>query len=79
VGGTFISASDARLKTDITPLNRVLDKVLRLEPKTYQYSATVDANRHSFGFIAQEVEKLFPDFVFTSENGIKELPIAIFR
>src|SRR4029077_18658766 len=61
-GGAFVNPSDARLKKDVTPLTAVLDKLLLLQPKSYQYIATADAGRYSYGFLAQDVEKLFPDF-----------------
>jgi len=78
VSGTFISNSDLRLKTDILDLDGVLDKLLQLQPKSYQYVTTNESDRRSYGFIAQEVEKLFPDFVFSSENGIKGLAYSNF-
>jgi hypothetical protein len=78
VGGAFVNPSDQRLKTDINPLPDVLDKLLLLQPKTYQYIATKDAGRLSYGFLAQDVEKLFPDFVFSSENGIKGIAYSNF-
>lgn len=70
-GGAFVNPSDASLKKNITSLPDVLDKLMSLQPKTYQYIATADAGRYSYGFIAQDVEKLFPEFVFSSENGTK--------
>ena len=78
VGGTFISNSDLRLKTDILDLDGVLDKLMLLQPKSYQYLTTSEDDRRSYGFIAQDVEKLFPDFVFSSENGIKGLAYSNF-
>ena len=78
VGGTFISNSDLRLKTDILDLDGVLDKLMQLQPKSYQYLTTSEDGRRSYGFIAQDVEKLFPDFVFSSENGIKGLAYSNF-
>ncbi len=78
VSATYVSSSDERLKTAITPLPGILDKLLLLQPKTYQYTASVDASRHSYGFLAQEVEKLFPDFVFSSENGTKGIAYSNF-
>jgi hypothetical protein len=78
VGGTFVSSSDERLKTDITSLPGVLDKLMLLQPKTYQYTASANANRHSYGFLAQDVEKLFPEFVFSSETGIKGIAYSNF-
>ena len=70
VGGTFISSSDERLKKDILPLDGTLAKLMQLQPKTYHFISSDDPRR-SFGFLAQEVEKLFPEFVFTSEAGLK--------
>ena len=78
VGGAFVTSSDERLKKNITPLPGVLEKILLLQPKTYQYIATSDAGRLSYGFLAQDVDKLFPEFVFSSENGIKGIAYSNF-
>ncbi len=78
VNGSFISSSDARLKKDISSMDQVLDKLVLLQPKTYHYIASSDANRTSWGFLAQDVEKLFPDFVFSSENGMKGIAYSNF-
>ncbi len=78
VSANYVNSSDERLKTDINPLSRILDKLMLLQPKTYQYTASSDANRHSYGFLAQEVEKLFPDFVYSSENGMKGIAYSNF-
>ncbi len=76
--GNFVSTSDSRLKTNITALPGVLDRVLLLEPMTYRYSASIDANRFTFGFLAQDVEKIFPDFVYTGEGGYKGIAYSNF-
>jgi hypothetical protein len=55
-----------------------LDKLILLQPKTYHYIANSDANRYSWGFLAQDVEKLFPDFVYSSENGMKGIAYCNF-
>ena len=78
VGGTFISSSDERLKKDISPLYDVLNKTLQLQPKTYHYTVNSDNDRHSYGFLAQEVEKLFPEFVFSNDSGIKGIAYSNF-
>jgi hypothetical protein len=78
VSASYVSSSDERLKTDINPLPGILDKLMQLQPKTYQYTASADANRRSYGFLAQDVEKLFPEFVFSSENGIKGIAYSNF-
>ena len=77
VTGNFINNSDARLKKDILPLEDVVSSIMQLQAKTYHYKSS-EGDRRSYGFIAQEVEKLFPDFVFSSENGMKGIAYSNF-
>ena len=69
--------SDARLKTNIQPLGSALDKVMQLRPITYLWNQTY-LGSHSgvssltstkFGFIAQDVQQLFPDIVTQGPDG----------
>lgn len=62
-GNGMYSPSDKRLKKDITELPPVLQYVMKLKPSKYHYIDNTDNTKYSFGFIAQEVEKVFPDFV----------------
>ena len=64
--------SDIRLKNNIAPLNKKvhLDKLQKLIPKSYNFQ---NNNKTSFGFIAQEVEKIYPNLVETDNKGIKSL------
>ncbi len=62
----FVQGSDERLKKDVVPLNTVLDKIMQLQAKTYHYKANNENDPRSYGFLAQDVQRLFPDFV--SEN-----------
>jgi hypothetical protein len=71
VGGTFVSPSDARLKKNIQPLEEILAKLMLLRPATYEYTLGDATNARLTGFIAQDVEKLFPQFVHTGQNGYK--------
>ena len=65
VGGTFVAASDKRLKFNDKPLVNALDVINKLEPVEYdqtyelvdQYTADLPQS-HQCGFIAQEVEKI---------------------
>ena len=65
VGGTFVSASDKRLKFHDKPLVNALDVINKLEPVEYdqsyelvdQYTTDLPQS-HQCGFIAQEVEKI---------------------
>lgn len=78
VGGTFVAASDERLKKDIRPMESTLDKIMLLQPKTYHYKVNNDSDPRLYGFIAQDVEKLFPDLVFSSEDGRKGISYGNF-
>ncbi len=61
--GVYTAVSDERLKTNINELHTVLPKVMSLKPKTYQF---IDAenSRVYTGLLAQELEKVFPQFVY---------------
>ncbi|HUM47425.1 MAG TPA: tail fiber domain-containing protein, partial [Chitinophagales bacterium] len=55
--------SDARLKTNVKDLASVLDKMMKLEPKTFNYNKSEHPDKTHIGFIAQEMEKQFPEIV----------------
>jgi len=65
VTGDYTSVSDARLKSEITSIGSVLDDVLQLNPSSYYFKSESHHDAKHFGFIAQEVEKLFPSMVKT--------------
>jgi hypothetical protein len=65
-GGTLtIATSDIRLKENIEPLNNSLEKLLQLTGVTFNW---IGQEGKRIGFIAQEVEKVIPELVFTNEN-----------
>ncbi len=70
--GTFVNSSDRRLKKNIKPLESILERVLNLNAKQYQFKGSAENNLNSIGFIAQEVEKLFPETVM-EKAGYKGL------
>ncbi|HEX8529365.1 MAG TPA: tail fiber domain-containing protein, partial [Cytophagales bacterium] len=66
--GAYASASDARLKTDIQPMTPVLDQINQLKPTTYHFKTDGPADARTdapleYGFLAQDVEKVFPSLV----------------
>jgi hypothetical protein len=68
VTGNFSNPSDAKLKKNINKIENILPKVLRLEGKVYEnkiaeYSQMNLSEGLQFGFIAQEVENIFPELV----------------
>jgi hypothetical protein len=60
--GSFTMRSDARLKKDIKDASYRLEQLMRLRPVTYRWKDGDDA-RLQTGFIAQEVQEIFPEFV----------------
>ena len=67
----FYTRSDIRLKNNIEELNdNHLDRLNRLVPKSYGFKN--DGLEH-FGFIAQEVEKDFPNLVSMDDDGMKSV------
>jgi hypothetical protein len=64
---TITGPSDQRLKENIKPLDKVLDKIMQLKPSTYnfksEYSKMNLPQGKQTGFIAQEMEKVFPQLV----------------
>jgi hypothetical protein len=75
-GGSWAALSDGRLKAGLAPLTGTLDRLLALRGVEYQYRPeltpkTMYLPGRQVGFIAQEVEKVFPDWVSESEGGYK--------
>lgn len=64
----FYYSSDRALKQNIQPIGQALSKVLNLQGVTFQWKKDGSG---SLGFLAQDVEKEFPDLVMTSSEGIK--------
>ncbi len=69
--------SDSIYKEEIRPLGSEFDKLMKINAKQYKLKA--DEKREGkekkthYGFIAQELEEVFPDMIFTNEEGIKSI------
>ncbi len=71
-GGTsWFASSDARLKTDIHSLSGSLEKLLQLRSVTFRFKDPARGAGVRTGFIAQEVEKIIPEWVTEDDKGIK--------
>ena len=60
--GSYNTISDQRFKKDIEGLGKTLQKVKKLNPVSFSLKHLKDAKK-SIGFIAQEVQALFPEAV----------------
>ena len=80
--GSFISTgphtSDIRLKKNIKPLTNGLDKIMKLNPVTFDWDEEIVPDLakkypHMVGLIAQEVEEVVPEVVYkTRVNSVKD-------
>ena len=75
-GGSWTSLSDERLKKNIQPLAGALDKFLALRGVSFEFKDPEKIHElpgERIGMIAQEVEKVFPDWVSTGTDGYRRL------
>lgn len=70
--GLLQDVSDVRLKENISPLQDSLNRVRRLEGVSFTMKGE-EASPPEYGFIAQEVEMVFPDLVITGGDGFKSM------
>ena len=63
------TASDYRLKENITPMVGALDKVAQLKPITYKWK---DSGEESQGFIAHELQSVLSDCVVGEKDATKQ-------
>jgi hypothetical protein len=81
-GGSWSNWSDARLKHDITPLTGTLDKLLNVRGVSFFYNEPEKIGELSgqrTGVIAQEVEKVFPEWVDVGASGYKSVTFRGFE
>ena len=81
-GGSWSNTSDVRLKKDIEPIESALDSLLQLRGVTFEYIDSESINElpgQRMGMIAQEVEKVFPDWVDERRDGYKSVTFRGFE
>jgi hypothetical protein len=81
-GGSWATASDARLKKNIVDLEGALDSLLALRGVEFEYinpKAINEPAGRRIGMIAQEVERVFPDWVSEGTDGYKRLAFSGFE
>ncbi|HIA36053.1 MAG TPA: hypothetical protein EYN89_04780 [Flavobacteriales bacterium] len=75
-GVQYITTSDRRLKQNITDLNNALDIIATIQPRQYSYIRMPE--KTEYGFIAQELLKVYPQAVGGDPNGdVKIEPMGI--
>jgi hypothetical protein len=75
----FGCGSDRKLKENVAPLTGALDTLLRLKGVTFDWKKPADQGKNGAakqtGFIAQDVEQVFPEWVAEDSKGFKTLTI----
>ena len=74
IANSIAGSSDLRFKTNITPIENPLQKVLQLRGVNFDWNKNAFPERSfseskAIGFIAQEVEKILPEVVQTEKNA----------
>jgi hypothetical protein len=75
-------SSDARLKKNITPIDGALEQLLALNGVTYQWKDPASQGNMAgtyTGMIAQDVEKVFPEWINEDARGYKTLTVIGFE
>jgi hypothetical protein len=62
----FFTTSDARLKENVVNLPSQLTNIMALRPVEFDYIAS---KGHQIGFIAQEVQAIYPDLISVNSDG----------
>jgi Chaperone of endosialidase len=75
---TGTCVSDRRFKKNITPFGSTLNQLTTLQPVHFYWRAAEFPDRHfgeaqTYGLIAQDVERVFPELVVTGEDGFKAI------
>jgi hypothetical protein len=81
INGSWAAVSDARFKQNVEELDGALDRVLALRGVTFDWRRDDFPERHfsarrGLGFIAQEVEEIYPELVITGPDGYKSVEYA---
>ncbi|MEL6134452.1 MAG: tail fiber domain-containing protein, partial [Bacteroidota bacterium] len=82
VTGAFASGSDIRLKRDLKAETQALDRIMQLQPTTYyfdreEYPQMSLAKGLQHGFVAQELQEVFPELVIQSAHPNQLDPSAM--
>jgi hypothetical protein len=71
--GDIYGTSDARLKTDVSNLSSSMDTLMGLRPVSFEFRNR--PGHLEYGFIAQEVQKLYPNLVHTAKDASRTLSV----
>jgi hypothetical protein len=79
-GGSVGTVSDERIKENVETLPAIIDKIKSLNPVEFDWKDPIKntdptrTSNHDFGFIAQELEQIFPDVIYTGPETTDVMP-----
>ncbi|MBK6977415.1 MAG: tail fiber domain-containing protein [Cytophagaceae bacterium] len=76
LAGTLTQSSDFRLKKNIQPINNASQKIDQIRGVYFNWKNESHGGNTQIGFIAQEMEKVFPELVNTDSKGFKSVAYA---
>lgn len=76
LAGTLTQSSDFRLKRNIRPITHVSQKISQIRGVYFNWKDENHSRNTQIGFIAQEIEKVFPELVETDAKGFKSVAYA---
>ncbi|MES0488428.1 MAG: peptidase G2 autoproteolytic cleavage domain-containing protein [Leptospirales bacterium] len=71
-GSTHVT-SDRSKKKDILPIKKALDDLIKLKPVSFSWKNSGLAKKEELGFIAQDVEQIYPELIGDNGYGVKHL------
>jgi hypothetical protein len=81
-GGSWTTSSDIQLKKNVKTLEGALTALLQLRGVNFEWKQPEQQGNlagQQMGFVAQEVESVFPSWVGTNQDGTKNLTIRGFE
>ena len=73
--GTLTDLSDRRLKENLRPITKTIEKLQQLKGYTYNLITDADDNRE-YGLMAQDVQKVFPEMVKIADEKTGYLGVS---
>jgi hypothetical protein len=69
----YVTNCDLRLKKDVEPIEKALERIARLRGVTFHWKDGKKDKGQQLGVIAQEIEDVFPQVVYTDGKGYKSV------
>jgi hypothetical protein len=70
ITGNIFTTSDEKIKNNIKTLDNALDKIINCRGVSFNY---INSDKKEIGVIAQEIEKIMPEIVENTNNGLKNV------